>query len=476
LEHSPRDSSSLPERRAFAQPKTARWLSAIVFYGLIVLLLAIPIPYGSVEPWSQAAFQCAVFALGFLGSIHILLTRQWLPGDLRVFLPLIATAVFAALQSFSWSQSDIAGVKVLNALSADPFESWIFALRLSALALAGILAVRFTNSHLRLRVLAHAIIFVGVASAIFGIMRRTMQHRDGFLLSSLVTGGGFAQFINKNHFAYAVEPALGLLAAMILLQKGAGHRKLLYVSALILLWAALVMSRSRGGLLAASVEMIAAALFFISAKRPSLKSGDVRRRPMRSMNVAAATIILILLVAGATTVWLGGDQLSTGVETAANEISNRAGDAEGARRRDIWRATLKMARAHPIAGAGLGGYWAEIPRYHDANGMLTPQQAHNDYLELLASAGLIGVGLFFWFAWALIRRLRKAQRTFTGVQQVYLVGAVIGIVGIAVHSLVDFGLHITSNALLFVMLLAFVSLNEIDQRAAAQEHRNAAFK
>jgi phosphotransferase system glucose/maltose/N-acetylglucosamine-specific IIC component len=95
---------------------------------------------------------------------------------------------------------------------------------------------------------------------------------------------------------------------------------------------------------------------------------------------------------------------------------------------------------------------------------------------LLASAGLIGVGLFFWFAWALIQRLRKAQRTFSGVQHVYLVGAAIGIAGIAVHSLVDFGLHITSNALLFVMLLAFVSLNAIDQRAAAQEHRSAAFK
>ena len=446
-----------------------------MFYGLIVLLLAVPIFYGSVEPWSHAVFQCAVFALGFLGSIHILLTRQWPAGDLRVFLPLIATAVFAALQSLSWSQTNVAGVKVLNALSADPFESWIFALRLSALALAGILAVRFTDNYVRLRVLAHAIIFVGVASAIFGIARLAMQHRNGFLLSALTMGDGFGQFINKNHFAYAVEPAIGLLAAIILLQKGAGQRKLLYVSALILLWAALVMSRSRGGLLATSVEMIAAALFFITAKRPSLKR-DGALRPMRSMSVAAVTIILILLVAGATTVWLGGDQLSTGVETAANEIANRAGDAEGSRRRDIWRATLKMARAHPIAGAGLGGYWAEIPRYHDANGMLTPQQAHNDYLELLASAGLIGVGLFFWFAWALVQRLRKAQRTFTGVQHVYLVGAAIGLVGIAVHSLVDFGLHITSNALLFVMLLAFVSLNEINQRAATQEHRSAAFK
>lgn len=445
-----------------------------MFCGLIVLLIAAPVPYGSVEPWSQAAVHCAIFALGFCWCVHAMLTGSWFAGDLRVFLPIIATAAFAALQSLSWSQTNIAGVNVGNALSADPFESWIFALRLSALTLAGILAVRFTHNHLRLRILAHAIIFVGVSSAMFGIVRLAMQRHDGFLLASLTLNGGFAQFINKNHFAFAAEPAIGLLAAIILLQKGEGQRKLLYLSALILLWAALVLSRSRGGLLAVSIEMIVAALFFIYAKRPS-KSRAGLPRPVRSISIAIVTIILILIIVGGTTVWLGGDQLSSGVETAASEIGNREGDSEGGRRRDIWRATFKMIRAHPIAGAGLGGYWAEIPRYHDASGTLSPQQAHNDYLELLASAGLIGVGLFLWFAWALVQRTGKALRTLTGVQHVYAVGAIIGLVGIAVHSLVDFGLHMTSNALVFVMLLALLSLNKIDQRTAAQAHRSAAF-
>jgi O-antigen ligase len=134
-----------------------------------------------------------------------------------------------------------------------------------------------------------------------------------------------------------------------------------------------------------------------------------------------------------------------------------------------------MARAHPLFGAGLGGYWAEIPLYHHASGILTPQQAHNDYLELLASGGLIAIGLFLWFAVALWRTSRNALSKFTGIQRVYAVGAIIGIAGVAVHSLVDFGLHITSNALIFVMLLALLSLNPIKQRRSAQEHRSAAF-
>jgi len=173
---------------------------------------------------------------------------------------------------------------------------------------------------------------------------------------------------------------------------------------------------------------------------------------------------------------LGGDQLSTGIQTATTEITSDASEVhEGARRRDIWRATMRMARAHPIFGAGLGGYWAEIPVYHDASGVLTPQQAHNDYLELLASGGLIGAALFVWFAIALVRQCRKALQTLAGFQRVIAFGSIIGIFGVAVHSLVEFGLHITCNALCFVILLSILSLNNLNQRPVAQEHRSAAF-
>jgi O-antigen ligase len=456
-----------------AQTQAARALSAIIFYGLIGLVFLTPAPYGTVEPWSQAAFACAVFALGFLWCIHALLSGSSLTFDPRLFLPLIAFVVFAILQSLSWSQSTVAGVKVANALSADPFESRIFALRLGALVLAAMMAAHFTNTATRLRTLTNALILVALLSAVFGIVRLTMQHKEGFVLQSLHWGGGFAQFINKNHFAFLIEPAIGLLIAMILLRQNAGHRKLIYLSGLILLWAALVMSRSRGGLLAASVQMIAAALYFIYTRG---RSRQAKRPRTRSIGIAAITIIVIIVVVGGTTIWLGGDQLSTGVDTATSEMtSTRDENHEGARRRDIWRATLLMARAHPIAGSGLGGYWAEIPGYHDASGVLTPQQGHNDYLELLASGGLIGVGLFVWFLVAFVQRSRKALANFTGIQRAFAVGAIIGVVGVGVHSLVDFGLHMTGNALVFVMLFALLSADKIDQRPATQAHRSPAF-
>jgi O-antigen ligase len=302
-----------------------------------------------------------------------------------------------------------------------------------------------------------------------------MQKHEGFLLAALRPGDGFAQFINKNHFAFLVEPAMGILVAMILLRKGAGHRRLLYLAMIILLWAALVLSRSRGGFIAVAVEMIVGALFFVYSRRPAKQRVTSAHRS-RTIGLAAIAIIAILVTVAGMTVWLGGDQLSTGVETAASEMSARANDYhEGARRRDIWRATLLMARAHPIAGAGLGGYWAEIPAHHDASGVLSPQQAHNEYLELLASGGMIGVGLLAWFIVALWQRIQRALATYDGAQRVLAIGAVIGIVGVAVHSLVDFGLHMPGNAVVFVMLLAILSLDPLDQRVVTQAHRSGAF-
>ncbi|HMH42735.1 MAG TPA: hypothetical protein VK557_04585, partial [Pyrinomonadaceae bacterium] len=115
------------------------------------------------------------------------------------------------------------------------------------------------------------------------------------------------------------------------------------------------------------------------------------------------------------------------------------------------------------------------PVYHDASGVLTPQQAHNDYLELLASGGIIGAAIFVWFTVALVQQCQKALQTFTGVQRVIAFGSIIGICGVAVHSLIEFGLHITANALAFVILLAILSLQNLNQRPSAQAHRTAAF-
>jgi O-antigen ligase len=452
----------------------AKIIGATIFSGLVALIILTPIPYGSVEAWAQGLFECLVFILAALWIVHGLISGSWRPENSQLFYPLIALIGYAMLQSLSWSQTQVAGVKVVNAISADPFESWLFALRVSALTLAGVMALRFTNSSARLKVLVHLIIALAVISSIFGIVRQGMQHDQGFVLPALRYGGGFAQFINKNHFAFLVEPAIGLLLGITVLREHHRRHLLVYGSALLLLWVALVMSRSRGGLLAVTVEMIFAALLFIYLKQRKQQEQHRPRRWIYSLGVTAATTFVLVAAIIGGVVWLGGDQLTTGIQTAATEISGTASH-EGANRRDIWAATWRMARAHSILGAGLGGFWAEVPVFHDASGVQTPAQAHNDYLELLASAGLVGLAVFAWFVVVLAKRVRRVFRDTSGFQRSAQLGAVVGIAGIAVHSLVDFGLHMTGNALVFVMLLSILSTGKIANgrsRKRIKKHRS----
>ncbi len=452
--------------RSEERGKLSAFVDAFVFYSLIILIALVAVPYGTVEPWWEAVFECAVFFLGLLWIIHGLMVGSWGAGNVRVFYPMMALVALAMVQSVPLWQMDWAGNKVWYAISADPFESRRFALKTAALILAGVMLVRYTVSRRRLSVLAHAVIGVAIATALFGIARQAMQHLPGFGLPLLRPGLGFAQFINKNHFAYLMEMAMGLVAGVAIMRGEGRERILVYLSALLLMWVALVLSHSRGGLFAMVAQVVCAPAIFLNSRTGAAGGAQSWTR---SVAVRLAMIVALLMVLAGGVVWLGGDQLATGAETASIEIAGADNSElhEGARRRDIWRSSWLMFKAHPITGAGFGGYWAEVPAFHQASGRLTPQQAHNDYLEVLASGGIIGVALLLWLAIVLVSQARKALNATDGFQRAVASGALIALVGVAVHSIVDFGLHITANALVFVALLAIVSINPLARAGRA---------
>jgi O-antigen ligase len=161
---------------------------------------------------------------------------------------------------------------------------------------------------------------------------------------------------------------------------------------------------------------------------------------------------------------VGGERVVSNLSTVGEEFG--AADATtrwNTRRVDIWRATWEMIKDHPVAGVGFGGYWAAIPQYHDASGEYTPQQAHNDYLELLASGGVIGLAIGVWFAVTVIRVAQKNLWSSTGFVRALRLGAIVGLSGVAVHSLFDFGLHLLGNAVVFLTLI-MMATTQIDER------------
>jgi O-antigen ligase len=229
-----------------------------------------------------------------------------------------------------------------------------------------------------------------------------------------------------------MEMAFGLVLGLVVGRGIRRDRLMIYVALLLPIWIALVLSNSRGGILAMLTQVVVCALLLLKRNR---------------------FVLIGVLVAGVLigTIWVGGDRLASNIESATTDF---AGDTtrDGASRNEIWRATLKMFAAHPIAGVGFGGYWIGITAYHNASGILTPQEAHNEYLEVLSSGGLIGLAIGIWFAVMVIRRVRT-NLFEEGYMRAVRYGALVGLTGVVVHSLVDFGLHLLGNALVFLVLI-----------------------
>jgi len=446
------------------------FLERVIFGGLLGLLILIAVPYGTVEPWSEALFECLVLLLAMLWLIQGLFAVQWLPRQMRLFYPMFALIGFALFQSVTLWQTEVAGEKVWYSISADAFETRRFVLKVGSLIVAGILLARYTTSRRRLSALVHLIIIVAAASALFGIVRQSVQHGPGFLLPFLKPGSGYAQFTNRNHFAFLMEMAMGLVTGLMIVRSRRRERVPLYGAILLALWTALVLCNSRGGILSMIVQLICGVLLLSITPRQIASSGTKSERGvlkfLHSIAVRVALLVALLIVVIVGVFWIGGDPLATSLENVSLEIhaTDQTGLYERTRRRDIWRATWLMFKAHPLAGAGFAGYWAEIPQYHEASGVLTPQQAHNDYLEILASGGAIGAVLLVWFGITLVKQARKALQSRDPFYNAVCLGTIIGIVGVSVHSIFDFGLHITINALIFVALLAILSLEAINTK------------
>jgi O-antigen ligase len=419
----------------------------ILFGLLVAMIIVTAIPYGTVEPWWKAAFVCGIFGICILAIIEVLISGDARLHGASVLLPLLVLSGLAYLQTLSLgSRSEAHGLQVWNAISADPYQTRFFVLQLLAVTVLLALLYRYAATEARIRVLIFTVLGVAAASAVFGILRQTTQHDTGFVLPLLRPNQGYGQFINKNHFAFLMEMAFGLGLGLLLSGVVKKDRVLLYVALLLPIWTGLVLANSRGGILAMLVQIVVTALLLLNSNELP--------RAARSFAVRVSLIVVLVLGVLLGTLWVGGDRLASNFENTSSEFSQEeTATRAGASRNEIWQATLKMFAAHPLLGVGLGGYWIGITAYHDASGLMTPQEAHNDYLEILSSGGLIGSAIMAWFAVVVIRIIRKNLATERGYKRAVRFGAAVGIAGAATHSLLDFGLHMIANAVIFITLI-----------------------
>jgi O-antigen ligase len=106
--------------------------------------------------------------------------------------------------------------------------------------------------------------------------------------------------------------------------------------------------------------------------------------------------------------------------------------------------------------------------------MFFVNQAHNDYLQLLVETGLAGFSIAIWFLIMVFRRAAGKLANWTeNATGALTAAALLGCVGILVHSFLDFNLQIPANAAFFYVMCAIAAgppLQESQRRRVVRRH------
>jgi|SRR5690242_14981249 len=392
--------------------------------GLCGLLTFSVLAHGVVEPWSEAVLE--------IGAAVLFVWWGWLFACDRV--PVCWNPLFGPIAAF-WL---LAAVQYFSGVTAVSFLTKIEILKLSALTLLFFLAVQGFRNLKDWRAFAWLLLALGFAVSVFGILQHFTFNGKLYWLRELRSGGiPFGPYVNRNHFAGLVELIIPTGLSVVLLRAEDRDRVYLLIVLTLVPIGALFLSASRGGIAAFFLELGLIAIL------------GIMRGHGRNQLVAGA---VILLLASAFVVWLGAGRALGRFEAYQKLEVNQARRAEMLR--DTWRIFID----HPLLGTGLGTLEGVFPRYESLYDGTIVNHTHNDYVELLAETGAIGgvicasfLAIVFGAAW---RRIAEARYP---LELALRIGAFSACCGLLVHSLVDFNLHIPSNAFLFLMQTALVT-------------------
>jgi O-antigen ligase len=123
----------------------------------------------------------------------------------------------------------------------------------------------------------------------------------------------------------------------------------------------------------------------------------------------------------------------------------------------IWRDAWPMITTTIWFGKGLGSFMWTFPAYETTLPDIPAMYAHNDYLQILADLGIVGLALVIW---AFLICLRSAKKNLIAADPIVRgIGlATLGIlIAAAVQEVTDYSLYIPGVACMFIFLVA---LNE----------------
>jgi O-antigen ligase len=433
---------------------------------VLVLLVFAPLAFGAFDAWAFIPLHVGAYTAGLvawwramrarasgasppplpgarlLGAFVVLVALQLVPLP-PVVLKAVSPGTFAFHERYS-----LVPLTAWKPISVSPADTSAGLAYLLGMALLYVAVFReFDRPRWRRRVM-RTVVLVGVFMTFVALVQSASGQQKIYGLFAFPDDWAtFGPYSNRNHFAGYVVMAIGLafgstIDALSELRRAWNRRRVGWLalgdpagSAVVrraaeatVLVVGLVACASRGGFVAFVGTLAAIAL-------------ASRRR-------SVLVVILVVAVAGVSWIGLGG--VAQGFENRGLQESRLA----------LWRDALRMFPDFPVLGVGFNAFGMAYLRYQTFWRYYFFQAAHNEYLDVLLTTGLLGAGLAAAMLVLVLRQAwARARRTpiETG-----LLGAV---VGLAVHNIVDFNWQIQANAATYAALVA-LSVQSLDPPSA----------
>lgn len=429
--------------------------------GILALVLTILVA-GPLSAGSVLTHELAVLAMLTAAVLGLWLVRLWINERPKVLWPPVcwAVLVFVVYAVWRYATGDIEYVGRLELLRVLVYAALFFAI--------------INNLHRQetTQIIGFTLIFLAMAIAVCAIWQFLTRSGKVPALSALIESFFFEHktwyfgrvylerasgtYINPNHLAGLLEMLLPLALAYVLAGRARPVTKVFLGYAALVVLAGIAATGSRGSWVATGLS-----LFLLFAALASHRS---YRLPALAM--------LVLLIAGGSYFVAQNNPFQERLKQTFV-----GGQVDLNTRGDIWDATIRMWRDHVWLGVGPGHYNARWREYRPPSVQLQPDRAHNDYLNLLVDWGIAGgvivaallvvLVLGVRKTWGYVRRSEREFKSNRSDKFAFVAGATFGLVALAVHSVVDFNLHIPANAIIAVTLAALLCSHV---RFATEQH------
>jgi len=434
-----------PEPAPVAKVSQPRLTNNTLLAGACGVLLLAPLAFGAVEPWSIFALEACSMLL-----LALWVSRQWINHELNLsdhplYRPM---AAFFALLLVQWTLGTTAYRHVTYA-------------HLLLYAAYGMLVFVVTQTLRRssqFELMAKLFSGYGGVVAGFAMLQGLAPNGKLYWIFPLEQGGFiYGPYVNHNHYAGLMEMLLPFPLVLAASRFTDGIRKLVVAGIAALMAGSIFLSGSRGGMVAFVAQMLVLGVLLVRKREGSWK------QPL--MLGAFLAMVIVFLV------WMGSNEVTHRLISIHSEAREEIG---GGTRISIDRDCLRMFAKRPFLGWGLGTFPIVYPGFRSFYTTFFVNQAHNDYLQLLVETGVAGFSIAVWFMVLVFRRAAGKLKNWTDTASGALtVAALLGCVGILVHSFLDFNLQIPANAALFYVLCAIAAaapLQESQRRRVIRRH------